>query len=96
MEDIDQHIAELEHRISHDSLSLNEEKRVMEQVGGRQLLVLQLPVLLLLVLLALTDAASSSSHSCSKQQAQEQESTTQSDLACTARCAAPCRRRCAR
>ena len=34
VEDIDQHIAELEHRISHDSLSLNEEKRVMEQVGA--------------------------------------------------------------
>lgn len=32
MEDIDAHIAELEHRISHDSLSLNEEKKVLEQI----------------------------------------------------------------
>lgn len=32
VEDIDTHIAELEHRISHDSLSLNEEKRVLEQI----------------------------------------------------------------
>ncbi len=32
VEDIDAHIAELEHRISHDSLSLNEEKKVLEQI----------------------------------------------------------------
>ncbi|KAL4430001.1 hypothetical protein ABPG77_004371 [Micractinium sp. CCAP 211/92] len=32
VEEIDQHIAELEHRISHDSLSLNEEKKVLEQI----------------------------------------------------------------
>ena len=30
--DIDAHIAELEHRINHESLSLNEEKKVLEQV----------------------------------------------------------------
>jgi uncharacterized coiled-coil DUF342 family protein len=32
VEDIDVHVAELEHRISHDSLSLNEEKKVLEQI----------------------------------------------------------------
>jgi hypothetical protein len=32
VEDIDTHIQELEHRIQHDSLSLNEEKRVLEQI----------------------------------------------------------------
>lgn len=32
MEDIDTHIAELEYRIQHDSLSLNEEKKVLEQI----------------------------------------------------------------
>ena len=32
MEDIDQNINELEYRIQHDSLSLNEEKKVLEQI----------------------------------------------------------------
>ncbi len=32
VEDIDTHINELEHRLQHDSLSLNEEKKVMEQI----------------------------------------------------------------
>ena len=32
VEDIDGTIAELEQRINHDSMSLNEEKRVMEQI----------------------------------------------------------------
>ena len=32
VEDIDAHITELEHRIQHDSLTLNEEKKAMEQI----------------------------------------------------------------
>lgn len=32
VEDIDAHIQELEHRISHDTLTLNEEKKVLEQI----------------------------------------------------------------